>query len=120
MSRITDAQFHAVEWINENIPENATMHLIGTISYPKYRWIHMLSHKPFTGGFNLPPDEAGKKVEGTPMQNLSYLIIDYSDFTAIGNKDALASLSQFETQVSATSAKVYDRENIKVYKLGKQ
>jgi hypothetical protein len=46
--------------------------------------------------------------------NISYIIIDYSDFAAVGHQDGLNLVQSWEQNL-INNTKLYDKELIKVY-----
>lgn len=118
ISRVTNAQVEAAKWLDENTPRDAAVFNAGTLTYPKMRFMHVLSRRYTSNkpsGFQL--QGAGKY----PGLNLtpSYYVFDYSDLSQLRGdtqiEKQIAQLSELESQVNAT--KVYDRNSIRIYSI---
>lgn len=106
--RINPYQYELSQWSKNNIPEDAQMYHMGAISSVKTRWIWMVSHR-FIATY---PDH---KMED---YNISYIIMDYSDFTLAGYQDGINHLQVWEGENMANNTKIYDKNYIRVYQLG--
>ncbi len=117
--RINPAQYELTQWVEQNVPENASLNLFGTITYPKQRWMQILSrHWMSVDQYELAIGEKVTKIEGWPdiVNPVTHMIFDYSDFIMIGAQDSIASLQQSERQFSENMTLVYDKNYIRVYK----
>jgi hypothetical protein len=104
ISRLNPHQYEFTRWAMENIPEDAEMYHVGSISLAKSRWMWMVSQR-FVGNY---PDHS------LDDYNISYIIIDYSDFAAVGHQDGLNLVQSWEQNL-INNTKLYDKELIKVY-----
>jgi len=100
--RITPSQYEASEWLMDNIPESANVSTVGILMMQKERWMRFVGMRYIHGYKPEPP---------TP----DYLLFDYSDWILIGDNGKLNEIAAFEDNV--TGSKIYDKNNIKVYKL---
>ncbi|MBI2142407.1 glycosyltransferase family 39 protein [Candidatus Woesearchaeota archaeon] len=112
ISRISQEQLDAAVWISANTPDDAVIVNVGTISYPKMRFMHVLSQRVTSNkpsGFSFQGAGIYPGVNLTP----THYVFDYSDIVKLGANEQAAQLYALEQQLNAT--KVYDRGNIKVY-----
>jgi hypothetical protein len=127
--RMTDAQYDVAKWIEANLPEDSYTFTIGTLTYPKSRWVHVFSHRALRPAENNDPFEKAyhDKIEyleknPTPYHtSFTHMLIDYSDLMLLRNNPTYAQriqeLQQFEQKYTANATLLYDKNNIKVYKL---
>ncbi len=110
--RITPAQYDVAEWMRKNIPETADVYEFGTYMLTKKKWIRAISltHETWDGDSILPKRNATIS---------DYVMIDYSDIIAAGDKGNFDELQAWEKSNLADSKLVYDKYYIKVYKVGK-
>jgi len=104
--RINPYQYELTQWIEKSktIPQNTEMYHAGEISLAKTRWLWMISHR-----FML---DSGRYDLGG---NVSYVIVDYSDFALIGDQNTINNLQEWEKQNLANSSLIYDKTYIRVY-----
>ncbi len=131
--RITPVQYELAQWIEKNIPEGSALHIRGTLTYPKKAYIQVLSRRVMErsdGGIE-SRELRGVNIikEGMVAQErfidgndwvipIDYAIIDYSDLVSIGSREGVDNLRKIEESIPANSSLVYNKDNIKVYKLG--
>ncbi len=112
--RLTPQQMEAAEWIGKNLPENAVIYDLGTLTYQKTRWMLAASRRhvlPYRGEFK------ADFTEGLELHN--YFMADYSDISRINDprmEQQSAAIRQVEQQLNKTP--VYDKSNIRIYDLG--
>jgi len=122
--RITPAQLAAITWIDNNLEMNASIFQAGTLTYPKAKFMDVLSHRAMTtttGGNQMYINFS----EGTLQlpYPATHVLIDYSDYVLIGNKDAFDKLQAWEKDFLANNVEggektlVYDANNIRIYAL---
>lgn len=108
VARVSEAQLEVAEWIDENLPLKAYILQYGVL-YPKERYMEAVAHRYIYRG----RDDWREKSEQIGVLP-NYVMIDYTDFTALNNKPALEQLKSIESNfVNAT--KVYDKKGIKVF-----
>lgn len=83
--RMTDEQYEMSQWINNNLPEDAIIYTIGTMTYPKQRWMHMLSHRSFEVNH---PQEG----DGIIYENATHVLVDFSDLIKLNYKEGVTNL----------------------------
>ena len=116
--RITPYQYEASQWIDKNLDEYSIIYSIGSITYPKMRWMHVLSHRATMTGISSTFEEASETVSSFPMQDkITHIMVDYSDLYLLGQQDKIDALKSFENAYANQSRIVYDKNNIKVYEL---
>jgi hypothetical protein len=114
--RMTTYQYEAAQWMEQNLAENSITYARGELTYPKMRWIHMVSHRAVTG-WRETVEQSQKNVENFPDGNkITNVLIDYSDYMQIGAKNEIQLLQEFEKSINGTI--LYDKGNIKVYGIG--
>ena len=116
--RITPAQYELASWVEENVAEHNMVNILGTITYPKYRWIQILSRRYMFQDYEyLIKGEKRTEIEGWPeiVTPIEHIIFDYSDFVAMGDGQRITALQQKEQQVSLNATLVYDKNYIRVY-----
>jgi len=102
--RVTPVQYETAEWLKENIPENSNVSTVGVLIMQKDRWIRYISWRYV---------HAYKDTGPRP----SHMLFDYSDFMAIGDTNQIEQVALFEKQIMENNTLVYNKNNIKVYKL---
>lgn len=105
IARITKPQYEVSEWVRNNLPMEANISTAGVLSMQKDRWMRFIAMRYIY-----------EYKENAP--HADYMIIDYSDFGAIGNTQAIQQLALLEKEKMANNTLVYNKNNIKVYKLG--
>jgi hypothetical protein len=141
LMRMTPYQFEAAQWLENNIPDNSLVYMRGSLTYAKARWIHMFSHKPVMPGNSREVQtleeeirlfkETEDNVKSFPsVSYISYLVFDYSDYSILrdnaGNNQMLKqqanqeieNINKLESYLTRNATPIYDRNFIKVYKLG--
>ena len=112
LSRMNSAQFEVSEWLMENteLDENAT--IIGPLIFKRSRWMAAISQRPFSYFPAISLDD------DLFVEHLTkdYFIVDYSDFILLNNENAIAQLQTFESSVLANYTRLYNKNNIRVYK----
>ncbi|MFH1511393.1 MAG: glycosyltransferase family 39 protein [Candidatus Woesearchaeota archaeon] len=140
LMRMTPYQYEAAQWLENNVEDESLIYMRGSITYPKARWIHMISHKPMMVGSsrelqNLDQEmiffqQTEKEAESFPTVNhITHTVFDYSDYKLIeinaGNDPGLKqhaqqqmeTLAQLEASLAKNASLIYDENFIKVYKL---
>lgn len=108
--RISQEQYLTAQWIDLNLPQDAYLYFVGTLTYPKQRFFYILSHRPSVW--------QNDKVD-YPWMNITHVLIDYSDAVRTNNQQLIEYLGKYEQQyISSNMTKVYDQYNIKIYQLG--
>ncbi len=114
MARVSQEELDAANWIALNTNDDAVIFNMGTISYPKMRFMHVLSQR-FTSnkpsGFSFFGSGKYPGVNLTP----THYVFDYSDIVKLGANEQASQLYALEQQLNAT--KVYDRGNVRVYEV---
>ena len=129
--RITPNQLELANWIEQHIPPTSALDIRGTLTYPKARYIQVLSRRVihysdeypekryviFKGiikeGMNVPREY----VNGTDwIISIDYIIFDYSDLMLLGAQADINQLQQMEKEVAKNATLLYDKNNIKVYR----
>lgn len=105
--RISQEQYEASQWIDQNLPEDAYLYYVGVLTYPKQRFMLVLSHRPGvwqSDSLNYP------------WIKITHVLIDYSDFARLNDQNMLSQLSGFEQQFKDGNIPlVYDKNNIRIY-----
>jgi len=132
--RITPQQYSAAEWIRDNTKSNSVTYIIGTLTYPKERFIHAMSMKAMfmqggslKGGMDPMNSRIKAMNEKFDLDHAylipTYVMFDYSDlayFKGNANYDnQMAALQNYEQDLTAGSELVYNQNNIHIYKLKK-
>jgi hypothetical protein len=132
LARITPQQYELSEWIKEESPEDSVFYIIGTLTYPKERFIHALSMRPMFMGKGSLKDGMdsinGRIDEVNDAMNLDYpylvpthIIFDYSDLAYLANNEnymnQINALKGYEQYITEGTEVVYEKDNIRVYKL---
>ncbi|MBW2974428.1 glycosyltransferase family 39 protein, partial [Candidatus Woesearchaeota archaeon] len=104
ITRINPYQYEAAEWIRDNIKdERAELYQVGAISQAKSRWEWMLSNRV---------------ISFRARENATHAVIDYSDAMLMNNQEMIGQIRAYEDALKDAD-KIYDRNNIKVYELGR-
>ena len=105
--RISNEQYEASQWIDKNLPEDAYLYYVGVLTYPKQRFMLVLSHRPGVW----QSDSLNYS-----FIKITHVLIDFSDYTRLNDKDILSKLSDFEKPFKENNMPlVYDKNNIKIY-----
>ncbi|MBI2134298.1 glycosyltransferase family 39 protein [Candidatus Woesearchaeota archaeon] len=107
--RVSDAELEASSWISSNLPEDAVIYNVGTITYPKMRFMHVVSGR-FTNN----------KDSGFSFGNVSlvptHYLFDYSDVSRFkGFEGRVEQMKAFEKSINGTV--LYDRNGIKIFEV---
>ncbi|MFH1133481.1 MAG: DUF6541 family protein [Nanoarchaeota archaeon] len=109
VSRLTTAQYEAASWMQQNLPENALIEDVGTLTLPKKRFIQFISQRHIV------------KINGLD-ENMSgnHVLMDYSDIVLLGPgyQEQLAAMQAIEQQLQNSSRPLYDKNYLRVYRLG--
>ncbi len=107
--RVSPAELQAADWISSNLPEDAIIYNVGTITYPKMRFMQVVSQR-YTNN-----KDAGFSFSNITLPPTHYLF-DYSDVVKYSNfQDAVSRMNALEKQINGT--KVYDSNNIRIYEV---
>lgn len=107
--RLTENQYKTAEWIEKNVPHNSHIYYIGQLTYPKQRFMYVLS-KSF-GIYQQDPIEE--------YHHIDYVLIDYSDFAMVGNTNGIQFLNVWEQyMVREQKIRYYLKGEQKFYDLG--
>ncbi len=111
--RISDAQVEAAGWLKENTLEAETIFYLGPYVYRKKKWIRAIAQRQiwFTAGHGV------SEINKVDL-NKDYFVIDYTDLILINSRQEIDILKEFEEKILVNRQKIYDRNGIKVYKLG--
>lgn len=116
LMRISPAEIEASGWMAANLPDDSVIYNLGTISYPKMRFMHVLSQRYMNN-----------KPEGFALANSNITLIpthyvfDYSDLARFSSDPKasrmISELEGMEKNFSGT--RIYDRNNIRIYRVGR-
>ena len=130
--RITPAQYEAAKFILENTPIDSNIVNIGTLTYPKQKFIQFLSHRlgvwldwAEEKDIDMAFESINRRIRLlnlTSELKTTHAIIDYSDLAFLAghpNYDSkLVYIQQKEAElVDRNATKIYDKDNIKIYDL---
>ena len=116
LSRITSAQFNAAEFIGEKLPDDAQVYITGTLSFNKKKWIWALSHKSMA--WQVVPVINTIDIKNCEPK-CTHAFVDYSDLALAGAGKEINELQEWEKNNLADASLLYDKDNIRVYELGK-
>jgi hypothetical protein len=111
IGRITPAQLAAVDWARSNLPDEADMLIIGVSAPAKGKWMSLLGHRHGIFDYNL------WGVDNPDYNMTDHVMMDYSDFLAMGRQDVVQAMQQYEQQNLAGAKLLYDQNNIRIYSL---
>ena len=107
--RISNEQYEAAQWMDQNLPQSAYVYYAGVLTYPKQRFFYILSHRPGIW----QNDRADY-----PWMNVTHIVIDYSDAVKTNNGNLKGALTNYEQQfISAGVPLEYNHNNIKIYSI---
>ena len=116
LMRVSPAEIDASDWMSRNLPEDAVIYNFGTISYPKMRFMHILSQRYM----NSKPDGfvlANSNITLIP----THYVFDYSDLARFSSdpqaSKMISDLESREKEVNGT--KLYDKNSIRIYTVNK-
>ena len=108
IGRVNPAQYEASEWIRNSLGEKADVYGIGTLGYQnfaaKIKWLGVLSQRHFV-------------VNDDEVSSADYIFLDYTDALLLRNQDYIDALQNFEKNFQ-NATPVYNKNNIRVYKVG--
>lgn len=128
VARITPVQYEASEWINANTPIDAAIYVKGPITYAKIRFFQSLSQRFMSDtkdGFiktNELIENANKNFSrNDKLLSPDYVLLDYSDLALLQSspeyKQKIDGMMQYEKEVLANNTPVYNKNNIRLYRL---
>ena len=115
LGRITPAQYELGQWIfQSDIAEDAFFYDLGTITYPKTRWIMAVGARHINQWYGTPRNE-------TYLTGPEYFIMDYSDLAYLASNDQyknqILGMQQFEQKNFGGQEPIYNKDNIRVYEV---
>lgn len=105
--RVSEGQIQAADWIKENLPDDAQLIYVGTLTYPKQRFMYIWSHR--YGHWSTDPFG--------PEHDIRYALFDYSDAVATMNAGRYLSIEKNEFKIENMSVLLYNESYIKIYGL---
>ena len=118
ITRMTNEQLEFALWAKQNIPDDSLVYTAGALSYPKMRWINMISEKPMVGFSASKYDSVAQDIKAYPAHNrVEYILLDYSDYYIVGLANEISAMKQFETAYTKNATLIYDKNEIRVFKL---
>lgn len=111
-ARVNQAEVDAADWIRSNVPEDDGVLNIGTSTYQKMRFIHIISQR------YMHSKESAFSFSGITIP-VTHVMLDYSEYAPFrSDPRAAAIISQIdaaESQLNGT--KVYDRGDVRIYEV---
>lgn len=107
ISRITQPEYEASEWIQSNLPENVDVYIFRNdfpIIYSKKKWIQALSLRHM--------DWASQDAS-----NSSYILLDMSDVFTVYGQQGVTQLQKITDPYTNNTTLLYDKSYVRVYKL---
>ena len=105
--RISQEQYDTAQWIDNNLPQDTYIYYVGVLTYPKQRFMYVLSHRPSVW--------QSDSVD-YPWINITNILIDYSDAIKLNNQQMINALSNYEQQfINAGLFPVYNQSSIRIY-----
>lgn len=118
--RITPYQYEYAEWIDKNLPKDALVHTIGPITYPKMRFIHVLSHRFLIDQSRYSSFHNHSLVKEKNL-TVDYLLIDYSDLIQLQNQERfrkyLNYTIEWEKSLQPNLTLIYEGKYHRIYKI---
>lgn len=113
--RITPYQYSIAEWMDRNLPKNASLHVVGSLTYPTFRFMNRLSHRSMITA----EDYDSSIMEG---RVLDYLLIDYSGVAMLANyypqqRIFMEKMKKWEKSIQPNVSIVYSGEYHSIYKI---
>ncbi|MFH1317239.1 MAG: DUF6541 family protein [Candidatus Woesearchaeota archaeon] len=108
LSRLNPFQFEVSQWLTANTDKDDVILDLGTSSLAKQRWMQYISQRHFNG-INIEELE-----QGIPN---THVIYDYSDLVLMGDRNTFDQLVSNEQQNFNNSQPIYNKENIRVYRI---
>ena len=116
IQRITPVQYKAALWMKDNIPEDSILMNKGTFTIAKKRFMHVISNR-----YIAELSEKGWKKRNMTPDDVSYMIIDYSDLAYLQNypefQQQVKDLNLYEASNLSGANLIYNNDNIHIYKL---
>lgn len=114
LSRINEYQMEAAEWVSKNLPEDAELMSVGGVDGARKKWFRGLATRNLVYSFSkfFPTDSRTINIS-------THIMIDYSDLTLLGNKDAVEFLMAWEQAYLINESLLYNKNNIRIYELDK-
>ncbi|MBI2101443.1 glycosyltransferase family 39 protein [Candidatus Woesearchaeota archaeon] len=106
LGRITPSQYEASEWARANIPPTSNVSVVG-VPEPLYR------HLPWMAVFS---QRLNRFFENLPTAQ-DYLMVDYTDLILLNDRAGIEKLRQFESNELKKYTLLYDKNNIRIYRL---
>ncbi|MBI2138802.1 glycosyltransferase family 39 protein [Candidatus Woesearchaeota archaeon] len=108
ITRINNEQYAFAQWLkSSDVPEDAKIFHLGSISLAKTRWLSMTGHRYLMY-------DAQNNFQG---KNATFMVIDASDFALMNNNRAIEQLGAVEAQLFANKTSIYKQNNIGMYAL---
>jgi len=108
--RMTEPQYEVSEWMRSNLDVNADIEDIGTLNLAKKRWIQYVSQRHINHINNFDENITS-----------NYVLLDYSDAFILRNyqgfEQQISEIQTYEKNMSGYPL-IYDKNNIRVYKVG--
>ena len=109
LGRVNQYQYDLAQWLRgSEVSEDSDIFHMGAVSLAKTRWIYMVGQRYM----------ASSTVQSIDEFNISYVVMDYSDWALMGNVDSIAKLDEWEKSNLANNTLVYTNEYIRVYEFG--
>lgn len=106
--RLNPYQYELTQWLKgSSVPEDANMYHMGSTSVAKTRWLWMRGQR------HIRPSVSEDIT--TSIFNITYVIMDYSDFVFIGDQVTVGKMQEWEKQNLANSSLIYNKNYIRVY-----
>lgn len=114
-SSLNNEEFDAAQWILENVPKSYNISVLGIPREPsdtakKIRWFAAASQH-VTRYYN--PDDRQNQIKNF------YIVMDYTMAGPLNDKEGFDFMQSFEKNELLNHTRVYDKNNIRVYKLAK-
>jgi len=115
IGRLNDVEMQGAAWINENIPKNSYIMLVGAPTFKQQAWLQaMIPEKVIVFDENQIVPSKDKDLNKT-----TYLIMDYSFFYLYNDQQGIAALAALEQNMTKEDNLKYNiKEQFKVFKLG--
>ena len=119
-SALNEQEYEAAQWILKNVPDSANVTVLGIPHEPdnllsatskKIRWLAAVSQH-VTRFYYLREDQ-----EEILKSKDWYIMLDYTMLGPLNDRQAFENMQLFEKNALASHALVYDKNNIRVYKL---
>ena len=95
-------------WIKDNIPPASTIYDFGTLGFQNYaakvKWLNVLSQHNFV-------------LEDRYLNQTEYVLVDYTDAVNLGDTSYRDAIQQWESQRFDPSQAIYNKNNIRVYRV---